>query len=56
MKVIEEHHGKRLICENCQSILEYLDSDVKYSPTNYDRMDKYIECPICNHRNYILIN
>ena len=56
MKIIEEHHGKRLICESCQSILEYVKDDIKYSPGNYYRQDQYIICPVCNHKNYILIN
>lgn len=56
MKIIEEHHGKRLIGESCQSILEYIKSDIKYQDANYGRQDQYVICPICNHKNYILIN
>ena len=56
MKIIEEHHGKKIVCENCQSILEYMKSDIKYEPTNYNRYDEYIVCPVCNHKNYIVIN
>lgn len=56
MKIIEEHHGKKLICEDCQSILEYTKSDINYQQTNYGKMDQYIVCPVCGYKNYILIN
>ncbi len=56
MKIIEEHHGKKTVCENCQSILEYMKSDIKYESTNYNRYDEYIVCPVCGHKNYIVIN
>ena len=56
MKIIEEHHGKKLICEDCQSVLEYTTSDINYKQTNYDELDEYIVCPVCGHINYILIN
>lgn len=56
MKIIEEHHGKKLICESYQSVLEYEKGDINYQQTNYGRMDQYIVCPICEHRNYIVIN
>lgn len=56
MKIIEEHHGKKLICEDCQSILEYTMSDIGYQETNYGRMDQYVVCPVCGHRNYVVIN
>lgn len=56
MKVIEENHGKRLICESCQSILEYIKADIMYEATNYGRHDQYVICPVCNHKNYIVIN
>lgn len=56
MKIIEEHCGKRLICESCQSVLEYTKNDINYQQTNYGKMDQYIVCPVCGHKNYILIN
>lgn len=56
MKIIEEHYGKRLVCESCQSILEYDMGDIKYSDTNYGRYDQYVVCPICGHKIYIVIN
>lgn len=56
MKVIEEHHGKRIICESCQSILEYDKRDINYEQTNYNRYDEYVVCPVCDHKIYIVIN
>ena len=56
MKVIEEHHGKRIICDSCQSILEYDKGDIKYVPTNYGRSDAYVVCPVCGHKIDITIN
>ena len=56
MKIIEEHHGIRLICDNCQSILEYIKSDIQYEDTNYGCKDQYIVCPVCGYKNYIVIN
>lgn len=56
MKIIEEHHGKKLICDSCQSILEYVKDDIRCSPANYGRLDQYVICPVCNHKNYIVIN
>ena len=54
MKIIEEHHGKKTVCENCQSILEYMKSDIKYESANYNRYDEYIVCPVCGHKKYIV--
>lgn len=56
MKIIEEHHGKRITCSNCQSILEYVSADEQKEETNYGRYDKYIVCPICREKIYTLIN
>lgn len=56
MKIIEEHHGKRIVCDSCQSILEYEKRDINYAETNYGRQDQYIVCPVCKHRIYIVIN
>ncbi|MBR6907116.1 hypothetical protein IKN40_01050 [bacterium] len=50
MKIIEEHRGTRLICENCKSILEYLGEDIDY---DYDKCEEYVRCPICDYKNYI---
>jgi hypothetical protein len=47
MKIIEEHHGRRYICENCQSILEYIKSDINYEDTNFGRQDQYINNMSC---------
>ncbi len=55
MKIIEEHHGKRITCESCQSILEYDKRDINYEATNYNRYDQYIKCPVCDHKIYIVI-
>ena len=55
MKVIEEHCGKRLTCENCQSILEYIKEDIMYEGQIYGKRDQYIVCPVCTHKNYIVI-
>ena len=56
MKIIEEHHGKRIKCDSCESILEYLPTDEHKRETNYHRYDKYIICPICGHEIYTLQN
>ena len=47
---------KKLICGSCQSILEYIKADIMYDAINYGRYDQYVICPICNHKNYIIIN
>lgn len=56
MKIIEEHHGKRIVCDSCQSILEYEKRDINYEDTNYGRQDQYIVCPVCKNRIYIVFN
>ena len=56
MKIIEEHHGKQIKCDNCQSILEYLETDIIQEETNYHRFNKYIICPVCSSKKYIVKN
>jgi len=56
MKIIEEHHGKRIVCDSCQSVLEYNKRDINYEQTNYNRFDEYVVCPVCDHKIYIVIN
>ena len=53
MKIIEEHRGTRLECENCKSILEYLVEDIGY---DYVKCEGYVRCLVCDYKNYIVIN
>ena len=47
-------YGRRKIkCENCDSLLEYTQSDVKSLEGSFTYA-KYIECPVCEKRNIIV--
>lgn len=56
VKVIEKPEKKQVRCNYCKALLEYTSLDENITPTNYNRYDKYIICPKCMNRIYIVIH
>lgn len=62
MKVLKygEGYPKTIFCDECKSTLEYSIADIKeksrraYNPDPFieyhEYIDKYLVCPVCNHR------
>lgn len=53
-KIIEQGY-KRITCRNCNSLLEYMQNEVKAGKFNMDYLGdydtyNYIKCPSCNNR------
>lgn len=53
-KIIEQGY-KRLTCYKCESLLEYVQSEVKTGKFNMDYLGdydlwEYIDCPSCGNR------
>ncbi len=54
MKIIEnnfnQENNDRIICNNCNSIFEYDENDIKYDGEDYEY---YVKCPCCAYSNIV---
>lgn len=45
MEVLKSNMKRRIVCDECNSLLEYDNTDVYHTKNNYH----YLLCPICNN-------
>ena len=56
MKVIVDNYNNacaRVICNGCESVLEFVKGDIQRFIDNTGRFETYVFCPLCKHQIHV---